>query len=340
MLNKHISFLSSTSFKKILNILKLGISYNLSLIARSPLVYGYPLSISVEPTTLCNLSCTECPSGQGLLKRPGGNMQIAMYKKIIHELSPFLSYLNLYFQGEPFLHPEIFRMISLAGKMRIYTAVSTNGHFLNARNSKKIIESGLDRLIICMDGITQDVYEIYRKKGSLKRIIEGIKTLISYKKELKSRKPHLIIQSLIMQHNQYQIKQMKRYFLDLGIDEVLFKSVQINEFSNGSPLIPTISKYSRYKNLGAGIYTIKSSLANKCWRMWSSAVVTHDGKVLPCCFDKDASYVLGDISESGFYNIWRNDNYNKFRKEILKGRKNTRICCNCTEGLKKVLFKN
>jgi radical SAM protein with 4Fe4S-binding SPASM domain len=340
MLYKHISFLSTFSFKKILNILKLGLSYHLSVIVKSPLIYGYPLSISIEPTTLCNLSCTECPSGQGLLKRPAGNMSSAMYKKIIHELSPFLLYMSLYFQGEPFLHPEIFRMISLARKMRIYTAVSSNGHFLNAQNSKKIIESGLDRLIICIDGITQEVYEIYRKNGDLKKIIEGINTLISYKKELKSAKPHLVIQALIMRHNQYQIKQMKRYFHNLGVDEVLFKSVQINEFRNGSPLIPTISKYSRYKHLGNGIYAIKSTLANKCWRMWSSAVVTHDGKVLPCCFDKDALYVLGDLSKSGFYKIWRNNNYNKFRNEILKGRKKINICCNCTEGLNKVLFKN
>ncbi len=339
MLYNLINFLSTSSFKRIFNLIKLGLSYRLSIIVKSPLVYGYPVSVSIEPTTLCNLSCPECPSGQGSLTRPAGNIQIALYKKIIYELSPFLLYLNLYFQGEPFLHPEIFKIISLAKQKRIYTAVSTNGHFLNIRNSKKIIASGLDKLIICIDGITQEEYEIYRKNGNIKKIIAGIKTLINCKKELKSRKPFTIIQSLIMQHNQYKIKQMKKYFQNLGVDKVLFKSIQINEFKSGNPLIPTISKYSRYKNLGNGNYTVKNTLTNKCWRMWSSTVVTHDGKVIPCCFDKDALYLFGDVNETSLKKIWRNNNYNKFRKKILTVRKDINICCNCTEGLNKVLFR-
>jgi radical SAM protein with 4Fe4S-binding SPASM domain len=339
MLYDHINFLSTASFKRIFNLIKLVLSYYLSIITKSSLVYGYPASISIEPTTLCNLSCPECPSGQGSLVRPAGNMQISLYKKIIYELSPFLLYLNLYFQGEPFLHPEIFKMISLAKQKRIYTAVSTNGHFIDIETSKKIINSGLDKLILCIDAITQEEYEIYRKNGNIKKVITGIKTLINYKKEQKSRKPFIIIQSLIMRHNQYKIKQMKKYFQNLGVDKVLFKSMQINEFRGGNPLIPTINKYSRYKNVGNGNYIIKNKFTNKCWRMWSSTVVTHDGKVIPCCFDKDATYLFGDIIESGLKKIWRNNNYNKFRKKILTGRKDISMCCNCTEGLNKVLFK-
>jgi radical SAM protein with 4Fe4S-binding SPASM domain len=339
MLYNHLNFLSTASFKKLFNLIRLLLSYHLSVIVKSALAYGYPVSISIEPTTLCNLSCPECPSGQGSLMRPAGNMKIALYRKIINELSPYLLYLNLYFQGEPFLHPEIFKMIFLSKQKRIYTALSTNGHFLDIENSKKIIHSGLDKLIICIDAITQEDYEIYRKNGNLKKVITGIKTLINYKKELKSRKPFIIIQSLIMQHNQYKIKQMKHYFQDLGVDKVLFKSIQINEFRGGNPLIPTIDKYSRYKNTGNGNYIIKNTFKNKCWRMWSSTVVTHDGKVIPCCFDKDAAYLFGNINEFSLKKIWKNNNYNKFRKKILTGRKDISICCNCTEGLNKVLFK-
>jgi radical SAM protein with 4Fe4S-binding SPASM domain len=339
MLYSPIDFLSVSSLKKILNLIKLILSYRLSIIVKSPLISGYPVSISIEPTTLCNLSCPECPTGNGTLKRPSGNMQIALYKKIIYELSPFLWYLNLYFQGEPFLHPEIFNMISVARKNRIYTAVSTNGHFLNIQNSKKIIDSGLDRLIICIDGITQHEYEVYRKNGNLKRIITGIKTLLNYKKELKSGKPFIMIQALIMQHNQYKIKQMKKYFQALGVDGVIFKSLHIEEFRKGNSLIPTIKKYSRYKYLGDGNFAIKNNLANRCWRMWSSTVVTHDGKVIPCCFDKEASYLLGNINDTGLKSIWTNNNYREFRKKILTSRKDINICCNCTEGLNKVLFK-
>ncbi|UCH14850.1 MAG: SPASM domain-containing protein [Bacteroidales bacterium] len=339
MLCYYLTLLLTSSFKRVFNLIKLRFSYHLSGILKSPVLWGYPSRISIEPTTFCNLTCPECPSGQRTLTRPAGNMQYALYTKIIHESSSFLAYLNLYFQGEPFLHPEIFKMITLAGQKRIYTAVSTNGHFLDAQNSKQIIDSGLDRLIICMDGINQKEYEIYRKNGNFNKIIEGIKTLVRYKNELKSRKPFLTVQALIMQHNQSKIKEMKRYFLDLGVNQVLFKSIQINEFSKGSPLIPTISKYSRYKSVEKGKYINKNPLANKCWRMWSSAVITQDGIVIPCCFDKNASYKLGNINDSGLKDIWKSNSYDKFRKSVLTCRKDIDICRNCTEGLKKIFFK-
>lgn len=339
MLYYCIKFLFTSSFIKILNLIKLRLCYRLSVIIKSPILWGYPFRISIEPTTFCNLSCLECPSGQRTLTRPTGNMQYTMYRKIIHESSSFLSYLNLYFQGEPFLHPEILKMITLAKQKRIYTAVSTNGHFLDNQNSRRIIDSGLDRLIICLDGINQKEYEIYRKNGNINKIIKGIKILVSCKKELKSRKPFLSIQSLIMRHNQHKIKEMKRFFLGLGVDKVSFKSMQINELGKDNPLIPTISKYSRYKSLEKGNYIIKNTLTNKCWRMWSSAVITQDGKIIPCCFDKNAFHILGDINESGLKDIWRGNSYNKFRKNILTCRKDISICSNCTEGLKKIFFK-
>ncbi len=340
MLSYYVKLLLSSSFKRIFNLIKLRLSYRLSIILKSPVTWGYPSRLSIEPTTFCNLTCLECPSGQRTLTRPAGNMQYALYKKIIYESSSFLSYLNLYFQGEPFLNPGIFKMITLARQKRIYTAVSTNGHFLDTQNSKQIIDSGLDRLIICIDGINQKEYEIYRKNGNIKKIIKGIKILVSLKNELKSGKPYLTVQSLIMKHNQNRIKEMKSFFLDLGIDQVLFKSIQINEFSRGSPLIPTISRYSRYRSLEKGKYIIKNTLANKCWRMWNSAVITQDGTVIPCCFDKNASYKLGDINQYGLKDIWKSNSYKKFRKSILRCRKDINICRNCTEGLKRIFFNN
>ena len=339
MFYDYLNLLLATSPGKIFNLIKLKLSYYISVLIKKPLVSGYPCSISIEPTTFCNLACPECPSGQKTLARSAGNMQITLYRKIIDELAPSLLYLNLYFQGEPFLHPEIFKMITIAKKNKIYTNVSTNGHFLNAQNSRKIVGSGLDRLIVCADGMTQDIYEIYRKKGNIRKIIAGIKTLSGYKKTLNSRKPLIIVQSLIIRHNQNQLNKMKKFFKSLGADYVSFKSIHINEFKYGNPLMPTITKYSRYKLSKNGTYTIKNMLMNKCWRMWSSAVITQDGKVIPCCFDKGASYVFGNIYKDSLKDIWGNSKYNKFRKTILTSRKNIGICCNCTEGLNQIIIK-
>lgn len=339
MFYDYLNLFSASSPGKIFNLIKLKCSYFISALIKKPLISGYPCSISIEPTTFCNLACSECPSGQKALTRAAGNMQMTLYKKITDELTPFLLYLNLYFQGEPFLHPDIFKMIAIAKEKKIYTNISTNGHFLNARNSKKIVESGLDRLIVCADGMTQEIYEIYRKNGNIEKIITGIKTLASHKKTLKSGKPHIIVQSLITRHNQYQLREIKKFYKHLGANQVLFKSIQINEFRNGNPLIPTISKYSRYKLSEDRNYIIKNRLANKCWRLWSSTVITQNGMVLPCCFDKDASYAFGNIYKNGLKDIWKNSKYNEFRKSILTSRKDIGICCNCTEGLSRIIIK-
>lgn len=333
------NFLLYLTYRKIFNLLKLKFSYYLSIIVKKPVISGSPYSLSIEPTTNCNLSCPECISGKKLFTRPTGNMQIKMYKIIINEVSPFLLYLSLYFQGEPFLHPEIFEMIRIAKQNRIYTAISTNGNFLNDSNSKDIVESGLDRIIISVDGVNQNCYEIYRQGGDLLKVISGIKKLIKWKEYLKSRTPCIIIQSLVMQHNQHQKDEIKKYFKYPGINKVVFKSLQVDQYKKGSPFIPTIDKYTRYKLKKHGEYIIKNHLKNRCWRMWSSSVITQNGFIIPCCFDKDAKYILGKYEDYKFKDIWRNNEYYKFRARILKSRKEINICCNCTEGMRRIIIR-
>jgi radical SAM protein with 4Fe4S-binding SPASM domain len=340
MLSDFLNFLSTATPGKIFNLARLRCSYFLSVLLKMPVVAGYPSGISIEPTTKCNLACIECPSGQKALSRSSGNMEISLYKKIINELAPSLIFINLYFQGEPFLHPGIFEMITAAKEKRIYTIISTNGHFLNPRNSKKIVESKLDRLLICLDGITQDVYEKYRKKGNVRKVIEGIENLVKYKKLQNSVYPHIIIQSLITRYNQYQLHELKKFFKNLGADHVSFKSMQISNLKKENTLIPTKGKFSRYRSTEDGNYIIKSRLPDRCWRIWSSAVITYNGMVIPCCFDKDASRVFGNAYKNSIKDIWKNGKYNEFRKSVLNSRKNVDICCNCTEGLKRILYSH
>jgi radical SAM protein with 4Fe4S-binding SPASM domain len=68
--------------------------------------------------------------------------------------------------------------------------------------------------------------------------------------------------------------------------------------------------------------------------MWSSCVVTWDGKIVPCCFDKDAKHQLGDLAQNSLKTIWQNDKYVAFRKALLTNRQAIDICQNCTEGTK------
>jgi len=224
-------------------------------------------------------------------------------------------------------------MVKTATKKNIYTATSTNAHYFDDSTAKETIESGLDRLIISLDGTSQETYEQYRIGGDLNKVIEGTQRVIKWKKKLKSKTPHIRFQFLVVKPNEHQIKEAVDLGNELGVDDVVFKTAQIYDYKNGSPLIPDNEQYSRYKKTNTG-YILKNKLLNQCWKMWQSCVITWDGKIVPCCFDKDAKHQLGNLKKTSLHTIWKSADYNNFRKSILKGRNQIDICTNCTEGTK------
>lgn len=310
------------------------LSYNLSRISKKGIVKGLPFSLSIEPTTACNLGCPECPSGLKQFTRPTGKLDAGFHERMLNQVRKTVFYINYYFQGEPFLHPQFLALIKAAKKNKIYTSTSTNAHFINEKTAKKIVESGLDRLIISIDGLTQETYENYRIHGTLSKVIEGSKQMLKAKKELNSKTPHLIFQFLAVKPNEHEIPQVFQLGKEMGIDEVRIKSAQLYDFKNGNPLMPENEKYSRYKRQLDGTYKLKYKTGNHCWRMWSSSVFTWDGKVVPCCFDKDAKHILGSLEKEDFTAIWKSKKYTSFRKAILTERNKIDICRNCSEGAK------
>ena len=329
-----LNYASKLTPLRLWNMLQLVASYYGSKLTGHAVHAGMPTSISLEPTTSCNLRCPECPSGLRNFTRPTGMLNEEIYQKVIDELAPRLSYLILYFQGEPYLNPKFLDQVKYAHQKKIYTATSTNAHYLTDEVARKTVESGLDRLIISIDGTTQDTYEQYRVGGLLEKVIEGTKNIVKWKKELNSKTPHVIFQYLVVKPNEHQLEEVKQLADELGVNEVAFKTAQIYDYEDGSELIPSIEKYSRYKQLANGKWAIKNKLVNHCWKMWHSCVITWDGKVVPCCFDKDAHYQLGEMKEQSFRKIWNGQSYQQFRQSLIKSRSEIEMCRNCSEGTK------
>ena len=323
---------SRLTWKRAHNAARIFQSYHTSKLTKKSSISGLPISISIEPTTACNLRCPECPSGLRAFSRPTGVLEKGLYTNIIDQLAPTLTYLTFYFQGEPYLHPAFLEMVDYAASKKVYTATSTNAHFLNEAAARETVRSGLDRLIISLDGTTQDAYESYRIGGKLEKVIEGTRNIQNAKKSLRSKTPHVIFQFLVVKPNEHQIPEVYRLAKELDVDQVVLKTAQIYNYENGSTLIPTMDRYSRYRKNNDGSFSIKNKLDDHCWKMWHSCVVTWDGKVVPCCFDKDAHYVLGDLKKNSFEDVWNSDAYNKFRNSLLRSRSEIDMCRNCTEG--------
>jgi radical SAM protein with 4Fe4S-binding SPASM domain len=325
------AFFRFLTLKKVWNYALLWSSFHISRIAGRPILCGNPTTLSIEPTTSCNLRCPECPSGLRSFTRPTGMLQDKLFEKVIDQVKGHLTWLHLYFQGEPFLNPRFLDMVRYADQQRIFTSTSTNAHYLGQKQVAEILQSGLKQLIVSMDGITQEVYQDYRIGGSLEKVQQGLSLLLAERKKAKQDFPRVILQFLVTGKNEHQLPALKTWAKEIGVDELQLKTTQIYDFENGSDLIPSDLGYSRYVPVGNGEWKIKKKIENKCWRMWQGAVVTWDGKVVPCCFDKDAAHVMGELKSNTLESIWKSIPYFNFRKQLLADRTQIEICKNCTE---------
>jgi len=315
------------------NILNAGFSYMASSVSGRVTGHWMPVSTGIELTNYCNLRCPECLTGSGKMDRPAGFMQISLFERITAELRPYLLNINLYFQGESMMHPDFFNLIGKAGA--IYTIVSTNGHFLTEENAEKLALSNLSKLIVSLDGMSAHTYSIYRKGGDFDTVIRGIEIISSAIKKRNSDLK-LEIQFLVSRYNEGEIEKAKE-FADKVNAQFKLKSMQIINKEEIGEWQPENKKYRRYKPEN-GKFRINSTLSNRCFRLWTNPVVTWDGKVVPCCFDKDASHIMGDLNISTFREIWNGEKYMEFRRSLLQGREKIDICNNCTTGLQGVKY--
>ena len=319
------------TFRKIINLGSLALSYFLSIFKIERQQHCMPFFLSVEVSNFCNLHCPECPVGiRKTTKTDAKTVDFELFKKLIDEVKPTLQHLILYFQGEPLLNKQLPDLISYAHEAKIFTSTSTNAQLLNKYNAKLLVMSGLDKLIISMDGSTQETYQQYRIGGRLDKVVEGINQIVFWKNELKSITPMVEIQFLVLKTNEHQMDEMRRLAKKLKADRMSFKTAQLYDFENGNPLLTSKKRYARYKKAKNGKYIIKGKQANRCLRLWSGGVVNAHGEVLPCCFDKESKYSFGNISESGYSACRKNEKASGFRESILQNRKQFEICRNCT----------
>lgn len=325
-----MKYLCFINILKLCNFIKNITAYILSLITKKVHIYGKPSFASFELSARCNLNCPQCDVGNKLTNRKNNFLNYNEYCKIIDEIGTTMLDAIFYFQGEPLLNKNFANYISYAKQYNIYTITSTNAQIINKNIALDIVKSGLDRIIISIDGTTQEVYEKYRKGGLLSKSIEAIKLLKEAKTELNSKTPCIEAQFIVFRFNEHQIDEFKILAPAWGADKISIKSAQIHSPNENSEIIPTINKYSRYHKIN-GKWKIKKDYTKACFRAWYGMVISADGNILPCCFDKQEKHIYGNIKEDKIENIWKNKKSKNFRNILLNNRQSINICCNCNE---------
>ena len=313
-----------------LNALRCYGNYALSLMGLVRITH-MPTFVSVEPASVCQLRCPECPvgmRGERTAVRGDRLMSPALWHRVLEQIVPYAHTVQFYFQGEPLLNPNLPQMIREAHEAGLYTVVSTNAQALTPALAEALVAAGLNRIIVSMDGLTEQSYHAYRAGGSLEQCKAALRYLreAKHKLQVSSFKFQIELQCLRLRTNEHEWKDFRRCYKALGADRLVFKTAQLHDYADGHPLMPSDTRYSRYVQGTDGRYRLRKRPA-ACLRAWSGVVVTTDGEVLPCCYDKAHAHAYGNIKESPLKELFRNPRALAFRQAAL--REQPSICKEC-----------
>ena len=323
-----LAYIKYITFRRLTNELCSRLNYLLSCFGH--VRYSHmPTFIAIEPANYCMLHCPQCPVGlRATTPDEHALIPEAIWIKAINEAAPYAHTAIFHFQGEPLLHPDLPKMIRYAHSLRLFTMLSTNAQLLTPALAEALVDAGLDRIIVSIDGLTEPTYSHYRVGGSLERALAGMRALADCKQQ-KGYGPEIEMQCLYLKSNQHEWPLFGEKYRLLGADKISMKTAQFYDFEHGHPDMPDDSRYSRYKRNTDGSYCLKKKLHNRCYRLWSGCVITTDGTVLPCCFDKDHLFPLGSLESSSLEDIMHGDAAQRFRQRLIRHRASISMCTNC-----------
>jgi len=299
-------------------------------------VTNYPVYALIEPTSRCNLKCEICIRND--LPFDFGDMGFDNYKIIVDKLKGLIR-VHLQGQGEPFLHKDIFRMINHASKKGIIVTTTSNGTLLNEDMAKKIMESGLDEIVISIDSIHKETCESIRKGVKFDVLIGNVKRLSEMREDRK--KPLKISISMTMiKDNLKEISEFIKFFSAMGIDELIFQRLltnrfYVNHYETNFLKEQLISQQELNKEIDKHKTLAKRRNISilfdegRCNWLWSQIYINYMGDVNPCCLILDPNNPkLGNILKQDFKTIWNSQEYKNLRRSLIN-KKEPSVCKGC-----------
>lgn len=326
LLKRHfINQASLKDYRKIIHYLKVGFRNKF---------FNYPRLVMIEIGTTCNLQCETCPTPREYLERPLILMNIDDFKKIIDNIKNYVHVVLLYVSNEPLLNPYLPEMIKYAAKNFLYVMISTNATLLDEKKSNELINAGLDEILLCLDGMTKESYELFRTGADFDVVIKNIRNFCFEKKKRKLKKPYVEVQFIVTKLNQDQIPEIKKFSREIGSDRLKIKSLSIAEYCYSDKkrqelvdkFLPTREDAKvRYKKDIDG--KIKKRKIAHCNTVKNQIVTLVDGRLVLCCYDVRGEYVYGNLLEKQFKDIWF-DQKNINKRKIAEKRQYA-LCKKC-----------
>jgi hypothetical protein len=277
-----------------------------------------PPFLKVEPTAACQLHCPGCPwhAEEGARHLPAQpHLSFSDFQRLIDPVKDTTVEISFSFRGDAFMNREVFDMIGYCRDNNIGSVIPTNFSYkLGDDVIEKIVDSGLDHIIVAVDGSNQDTYQMYRKGGHLEWVLDNSRRLIDLKRRKQSKTPLVECKFITFAHNEHQFDEVKQLSHSMGFDR--FSSV-LDHFD------------PRRQDDHNQIVQRSSRKKKPCYWVYRTAVICYDGQVCACCNDTTN---LGNALSDGLPGVWNNEHYRSMRTMFATGKPtdaNGRSCIGC-----------
>ena len=262
------------------------------LALRRTKVRGKPLVVKIEPTNFCNFQCPGCRTGTGEDTGPKGTLDFDNFQKMVNQISRHAYKLILYMWGEPFINRNLCKMIEYATSKNMAVQISTNMNVFRPEiDAPKLVASGLEHMIVALDGVSQEVYQTYRVGGRVDKVITNVEAIVAERRRQGKRYPFIELQYIVFPHNRHEMEQVRELAAGLGVDRLTFIQSKTRDEAmvhNGHPVEP-----------------------DKCNVLWMMACFNWNGSFSPCCDSVDDSF--GNVLEEDFAALWNSEKIIKSR---------------------------
>jgi radical SAM protein with 4Fe4S-binding SPASM domain len=321
--------------RKIVNLFLIGFN-RLFRISR---LIGRPYMAHISPSGVCDLSCSLCPVHDAS-NRGRTLLSFEAYKKFIDEAGGTLLYVILWGWGEPLLNPDLPRMIAYTRDRGILTVCSTNLNRLTSATAKALVSSGLDVLIVALDGVTEETAGRLRPGSSAGRAVENLKLLLSERTRAGSAKPFLNLRMVVSRENEAEVDAFRRLARELEVDMVSFKAFSTRQPGYADPdhdqaFAPKEERFRWYEYHSD--YSVDPEHGRfNCRFPWTKPTLFPDGEMAICEFDFHTEVPLGNIKDRSFDEIWFGPEARSIRKRFSKNRAGLAFCRDCVYDFKKI----
>lgn len=269
-------------------------------------------TVAIELSSRCNYACVGCPNES--LPRGKGDMDPLLFSNIFREVGDSLKKVMLWNYGEPLLNPNAVEMLGGVRDYKCQKVLSTNGSKLGDFPDLSFL-SCLDELIISVNGLTSETYQVHQRGGDFAKVMDGIRRVVPV---LDGSKTRLIFQLVAHNGNLHQIDQVGDFARDLGFQEAVVKSYNVMDMSMDTfdRFVPLGTPYSRYDKRDLQIGNLKPAKAYPCTK---GLIVNWDGSVNPCCWDYKGEHYLGNVKDDGVYAVWNSGRAREWRDRVFFG---------------------